>query len=185
MICITIVNCHCFKTQQILQIKKIKERYKLIVSDGVAYMNAVLDTGLNAAVETEEMKDLTLIRIEDGFIKDVGERKLWCVTKCQAIRHSVAKIKNPVRYDTRQKDAAGAAAVPTSSSVASSGSVPSQDGVKKKPSRFQPRQVKGVTKKKKIIMHQHHAPRIIIKDYHDDHASTSIMISHNSFNVKE
>jgi hypothetical protein len=89
---------------QVLQIKRMehasgKDRYKMIVSDGTSYINAVLDTKLNCIVENEKMKEFTIVQINDGVVKDVAGRKLWIITSCNVIFRSKAKINVPVRYD--------------------------------------------------------------------------------------
>ena len=88
-------------TLQILSLKTLpKERYKCNVSDGVSTMNAVFTKKLKLE---HNMEENSLIVVTEQELKEIGTRKVMIILNCKLLAQTSAKIKNPTRYESNQK----------------------------------------------------------------------------------
>ncbi|KAI8913069.1 hypothetical protein DFJ77DRAFT_466661 [Powellomyces hirtus] len=118
---------------QVLNIKKVipaanpakpdqLERYRLIISDGVHFMQAMLGTQLNGHVSSEELKKHGVIRLDHYVVNTVGNKtRVFIVLKFEILTpfESIPKIGSPeglgtTNPDTAAQTGASSAGQPTS-----------------------------------------------------------------------
>ena len=88
-------------------------RNKLIMSDGVHFMNAMLATQMNSLVENKTIKELSVLNVTESMINDVNGRKIMIVLGCTVAGTAGGKLGSPKRFDP------SAPSAPSSSSSSS------------------------------------------------------------------
>jgi len=93
---------------QVLDVKKIQpnpgqstgqDRYRLIISDGTHYQQAMLATQLNELVTSNQIVPNGLISLVDFICNEVQNKKIVIILKCEVVDASLGyKIGDPVEY---------------------------------------------------------------------------------------
>eukprot|EP00939_MAST-03C_sp_MAST-3C-sp1_P003866 g3866.t1 len=102
---------------QVISIKKIKssggssgsERYRLIISDGEYYQQAMLTTRLNELIKSNTICKGCLLKLSEFICNTVQGRRIVIVMGAQVVGGSIARVGAPKNIDKR-----GAAPVSTS-----------------------------------------------------------------------
>lgn len=98
------------ETVQVLDMKRVESsapqqqnvptRYRLILSDGVHYTQAMLATLLNGLVEDGSVKPKTVIKLVEWVMREVTGRKVIIALNIVVVGTPNEKIGNPVGWDT-------------------------------------------------------------------------------------
>ena len=64
----------------------------------------MLDTQMNALVESGQIKTFTVIKIADKFVNDINGKQILCVLKCEVVGQASAKINSPTRFIVGEKE---------------------------------------------------------------------------------
>ena len=83
-------------------------RYKLIVSDGVHFMNAMLATQLNSLVEDKTIKELSVLNVTESMINDdENGHKIIIVLGCTVAGTAGGKLGNPKPKEEQKEEQEG------------------------------------------------------------------------------
>ena len=93
---------------QVVDVKKIQpnpgqstgqDRYRLIISDGTHYQQAMLATQLNELVTSNQIVSYGLISLVDFICNEVQNKKIVIILKCEVVDASLGyKIGDPVEF---------------------------------------------------------------------------------------
>ena len=122
------VNTPC--AVQVLEVKRLSanapagsapaaERFRLSISDGIHFMQAMVATQLNPRVSNEEIKKDTVIQLEDCICNLIQGRRIVIILKVEILGQPGHQIGSPVSIEDSAPSAAPAAA----SSVAAAAAV--------------------------------------------------------------
>ncbi|KAJ6531268.1 hypothetical protein B0H19DRAFT_1191005 [Mycena capillaripes] len=107
-------------TLQLLSIKPVGsnttttvDRYRIIMSDGEYFIQAMLATQLNHLYKEEQIKKNTIVNVTKMTCNYVQDKRLLIILSLDVVEHTNDKIGNPV---TLQQDANQTAVTPTASS---------------------------------------------------------------------
>jgi hypothetical protein len=90
---------------QLLEVKLISHhhaevRHRMIVSDGVNYMQGMMATQLNHYIESGQVQSLSVIKLTEFVCHVVQNRKIIIVLNCDVVRSSMPMIiGQPLRLD--------------------------------------------------------------------------------------
>ena len=115
---------------QILNVKKVpnQERYRLLVSDGVHYMNAMAAATLNALFETAAggIEKESIVRLKQFSLSEVNARKILIIFDMELVEQPKhGKIGDPQNIATALTSGGGATGVISNAGQKPSGSIPS------------------------------------------------------------
>ncbi len=95
-------------TVQVLDVKKIQpnpgqamasERFRLIISDGVNFQQAMLATQLNGLVTSNQIAPNCLIALQEFICNDVQNKKIVIILRCEVVAANLGyKVGEPVEY---------------------------------------------------------------------------------------
>ncbi|KNC54564.1 replication protein A DNA-binding subunit [Thecamonas trahens ATCC 50062] len=112
---------------QIIDIKKIAaqqadnpDRYRLVISDGKHYQQAILATQLNQLVHTEMLKNNSLVRLTESLCNTVHGRRVVILIALDIVSQADARIGSPVNAEqtlTGPTDGGAPAAVAAAASA--------------------------------------------------------------------
>ncbi|SJL00911.1 related to Replication factor A protein 1 [Armillaria ostoyae] len=89
------VTLQVLSTKKVPQSKGAQDRYRIILSDGVHYIQAMLATQLNSLVDEETVTKNTVVLVEKMTCSIVQERRLIVVLEVQVLGTPAEKIGNP------------------------------------------------------------------------------------------
>ncbi|KAK0196644.1 hypothetical protein F5146DRAFT_970742 [Armillaria mellea] len=89
------VTLQVLSTKKVPQAKGAQDRYRIILSDGVHYIQAMLATQLNPLVDEETVTKNTVVLVEKMTCSTVQERRLIVVLEVQVLGTPAEKIGNP------------------------------------------------------------------------------------------
>ncbi|KAK0482537.1 hypothetical protein IW261DRAFT_1468227 [Armillaria novae-zelandiae] len=89
------VTLQVLSTKKVPQSKGAQDRYRIILSDGVHYIQAMLATQLNSLVDEEKVTKNTVLLVEKMTCSIVQERRLIVVLEVQVLGTPAEKIGNP------------------------------------------------------------------------------------------
>jgi len=97
---------------QLLEVKLISGgpavRHRVIVSDGVNYMQGMMATQLNHHIESGQVQSLSVIKLNEFICNVVQNRKIIIVLNCDVVQSSVPMIiGQPLRLDDNGQPVAG------------------------------------------------------------------------------
>lgn len=105
---------------QIIDIKKLSstsDRYRLVISDGQHYQQAMLATQLNSLITTQQVKEHCIVRLDEFISNNVAKRKVIIILKLSTVSDGPGhQIGNPVNVDTAA--AKGVTAPPAAAAAA-------------------------------------------------------------------
>lgn len=97
-------------SQPILQVVELKQintssgngipRYRLVISDGVHFQQAMLATQLNAQVADGSLMLNTIIRMKDFIANEVSNKRIVIILQVDILVTAASKVGNPVSADT-------------------------------------------------------------------------------------
>ncbi|KAK0211172.1 hypothetical protein DFS33DRAFT_355950 [Desarmillaria ectypa] len=90
------VTLQVLSTKKVPQTKGAQDRYRIILSDGMHYIQAMLATQLNSLVDEETVTKNTVILVEKMTCSVVQERRLIVVLEIRVLGTPAEKIGNPV-----------------------------------------------------------------------------------------
>ncbi|WVQ65870.1 uncharacterized protein L199_004048 [Kwoniella botswanensis] len=97
-------------TLQVLSVKKInapgasgQDRYRLILSDGKHFIQAMIATQLNGMVESKEIDRNVLIKLTGYVTNAVQGRKLVIILQLETVPWNGEKIGNPTNIEQQQQ----------------------------------------------------------------------------------
>jgi replication factor A1 len=113
------VNTPC--AVQVLEVKRLSssstagsapaaERFRLSISDGIHFMQAMVATQLNPRVSNEEIKKDTIIQLEDCICNLIQNRRIVIILKVEILAQPGHQIGSPVNIEDSSPSAAPAAA---------------------------------------------------------------------------
>jgi replication factor A1 len=113
------VNTPC--AVQVLEVKRLSansaagsapaaERFRLSISDGIHFMQAMVATQLNPRVSNEEIKKDTVIQLEDCICNLIQGRRIVIILKVEILGQPGHQIGSPVSIEDSAPSAAPAAA---------------------------------------------------------------------------
>ncbi|WRT67698.1 uncharacterized protein IL334_004670 [Kwoniella shivajii] len=110
-------------TLQVLSVKKInapgasgQDRYRLILSDGKHFIQAMIATQLNHMVESKELDKNVLIKMTGYVTNAVQGRKLVIILQLETVPWNGEKIGNPTNLE--QQQGAGGTSAPAAAAAA-------------------------------------------------------------------
>ncbi|KAK0441014.1 hypothetical protein EV421DRAFT_1813498 [Armillaria borealis] len=89
------VTLQVLSTKKVPQSKGAQDRYRIILSDGIHYIQAMLATQLNLLVDEETVTKNTVVLVEKMTCSIVQERRLIVVLEVQVLGTPAEKIGNP------------------------------------------------------------------------------------------
>ncbi|KAK0229030.1 hypothetical protein IW262DRAFT_1354294 [Armillaria fumosa] len=89
------VTLQVLSTKKVPQSKGAQDRYRIILSDGVHYIQAMLATQLNSLVDEDKVAKNTVVLVEKMTCSIVQERRLIVVLEVQVLGTPAEKIGNP------------------------------------------------------------------------------------------
>jgi replication factor A1 len=112
------VNTPC--AVQVLEVKRLSasstagsapaaERFRLSISDGIHFMQAMVATQLNPRVSNEEIKKDTVIQLEDCICNLIQGRRIVIILKVEILSQPGHQIGSPVNIEDTAPSAAPAA----------------------------------------------------------------------------
>jgi replication factor A1 len=105
------------------------ERYRLAVSDGAHYMQAMLATQLNHLVTESKVESNTIVRLNDYIVQEVTGKCIIIILNLDVLRAEDARVGVPVNADSLMQDAAASLAGSGAAVATSSGDVDTGDRV--------------------------------------------------------
>ena len=89
---------------QLLEVKQINgqggaTRYRLIISDGQHFMQAMLATQLNALVDQQQLQQYCIVRLNEYLCNVVQNRKIIIILNLHVISSPGHQIGNPARLE--------------------------------------------------------------------------------------
>ncbi|KAJ7766814.1 hypothetical protein B0H16DRAFT_1687022 [Mycena metata] len=90
------------------------DRYRIIVSDGEHFIQAMLATQLNHLVKDEQIKKHTIVNITKMTCNFVQDKRLLIILSLDVVEHTDIKIGNPVTLGPEPGAAAGTPTASTS-----------------------------------------------------------------------
>ena len=104
-------DCVGGPTVQILEVRAIKgqERYRLVLNDGEFYQQGMLTTQLNHLVSSGQLKEGTVVKLQEFLCSQVATRKVIIVLNMTVVGHA-QPIGAPQNVEILQQGAAGGAA---------------------------------------------------------------------------
>ncbi|KAJ7047221.1 hypothetical protein C8F04DRAFT_1387682 [Mycena alexandri] len=90
------------------------DRYRIIVSDGEHFIQAMLATQLNHLVKDEQIKKNTIVNITKMTCNFVQDKRLLIILSLDVVEHTDIKIGNPVTLGPEPGAAAGTPTASTS-----------------------------------------------------------------------
>ncbi|KXN82854.1 Replication factor A protein 1 [Leucoagaricus sp. SymC.cos] len=93
-------------TVQFLSVKKVgsaADRYRLIISDGEHFVQAMLATQCNGLVESDEIKKFTVATVDRASCNYVQQKRLVILLSVQVLGTPSGKIGNPKALDEPEK----------------------------------------------------------------------------------
>ncbi|THH19467.1 hypothetical protein EW146_g1696 [Bondarzewia mesenterica] len=113
---------------QFLSIKKVStgsastsssaDRYRIIVSDGTHFVQAMLATQLNHLVEEDLIGKNTIAQLEKISCNDIQEKRLVVILSLRVVQKEAAKIGNPTAFGPDKTPGQAQAQTDTSAPVA-------------------------------------------------------------------
>jgi replication factor A1 len=108
---------------QILSLKNVgpgksnegQDRWRVVLSDGVHFVQGMLATQLSAMVESGELQQFSMIRIQDFMNNKIQDRNIIIILRIEVLGSSDRKLGVPTDF---QKAGAAAAAPPAASAAA-------------------------------------------------------------------
>ena len=85
------------------------ERFRLSISDGIHFMQAMVATQLNPRVSNEEIKKDTVIQLEDCICNLIQGRRIVIILKVEILSQPGQQIGSPVNIEDSAPSAAPAA----------------------------------------------------------------------------
>ncbi|GAB0492183.1 hypothetical protein MMPV_003443 [Pyropia vietnamensis] len=82
-------------------------RYRLIISDGVHFQQAMLATQMNTLVAEERLQNFGIIRMEEFVTNVIASKRIAILLNLEVLSGPVEKIGNPVPAETALKNDAG------------------------------------------------------------------------------
>ncbi|WVO12544.1 hypothetical protein L204_100144 [Cryptococcus depauperatus] len=96
---------------QVLNVKKIAaandssvDRYRVILSDGQFFLQAMLATQLNHFVESKELDKHSLVKVTNFSVNSVSSRKLLIILGLEIVPWTDEKIGNPVSIESAKSN---------------------------------------------------------------------------------
>jgi hypothetical protein len=101
-------ECSGGPTVQILEVRAIKgqERYRLVLNDGEFYQQGMLTTQLNHLVSSGQLKEGTVVKLQEFLCSQVSTRKVIIVLNMTVVGHT-QPIGAPQNVEMLQLGAAG------------------------------------------------------------------------------
>jgi replication factor A1 len=91
---------------QLLDIKRIasnsaasQDRFRLVISDGQHYMQAMLATQLNYIVEQNQVEQYSVVQLQEYICNMVQNRKIVIALRLQPVQKHTQQIGNPQKLD--------------------------------------------------------------------------------------
>eukprot|EP00753_Platysulcus_tardus_P008232 PLAT1583.2.p1 GENE.PLAT1583.2~~PLAT1583.2.p1 ORF type:complete len:634 (-),score=376.92 PLAT1583.2:84-1985(-) len=118
----------------VLQVRKLRpiksapgkpERFRLSVSDGTHFMQAMLATGLNDLIRDSVLAEGAVVQLQDYMPSDIPQRRIIIILSLTVVSGTVPEIGKPVTIDG---SAAAAGAPPLSSGGAAAAAPPAAAG---------------------------------------------------------
>lgn len=101
---------HSYPVVQVVELKKITQqsapsanaapRYRLAISDGTHFQQAMLATQLNNLIAQETLALNTLVKLKDFICNDVQGKRIVIILSLDIIAQLPGKVGNPVGVDT-------------------------------------------------------------------------------------
>ncbi|KIM49387.1 hypothetical protein M413DRAFT_438571 [Hebeloma cylindrosporum] len=117
-------------TVQLLSIKKVgnnptasgasPDRYRIIMSDGMNYMQAMLATQLNEMVQQDTIRKNSVVILEKLTCNYVQDKRLVIILALRVLEHPAEKIGDPQQMDTSSDQAVDSPAVNQNSTPSTS-----------------------------------------------------------------
>ena len=94
---------------QIIELKKISHsnanpnaspRYRLAISDGAHFQQAMIATQLNALISEQQLTVNCLVRVREVICNTVQQKKIVIILNLEVVAQLPAKIGNPISIDT-------------------------------------------------------------------------------------
>lgn len=98
-------------------------RYRLIISDGVHFQQAMLATQMNTLVAEERLQNLGIIRMEEFVTNVIAHKRIAILLNLEVLSGPVEKIGNPVPAETAFKNDTAAASPAAKDGAAAAQSV--------------------------------------------------------------
>ena len=115
-------------TLQVLELKAVKDRYRLILNDGEFYQQGMLTTQLNHLVTSGALKEGTIVRLNEFIIQKVGQRRVLIVLNLAVVQQgSPVAIGTPQNVEILQPGGGGGGAGGDPAMQQSAGIVPLKD----------------------------------------------------------
>ncbi|KAF8205770.1 hypothetical protein K438DRAFT_1818495 [Mycena galopus ATCC 62051] len=101
-------------TLQLLSVRSCRDRYRIIVSDGEHFIQAMLATQLNGLVKDEVIKKNSIINVTKMTCNYVQDKRLLIILSLDLVEHSNVKIGDPQTLAPEPGQAAGTPTASTS-----------------------------------------------------------------------